>query len=212
MKRLLITAGPTVEPLDPVRFLSNQSTGEMGYAIARQAKKKGWCVTLISGPVPIDPPKGVRLLQINTAAELRQACVREFPQHDRLIMAAAVCDFTPSKRSQHKIQRRGTLRMTLKKTPDILAELTERKGRRQVIGFCLESRKWIENAILKCRRKKLDGIVAHKIGPGHIPFGACKVQAALIDRAGKVHRLRKLDKAVLAVRILRWADSLAICR
>src|SRR4051812_42442823 len=138
---VLITAGPTREPIDPVRFLSNRSSGKMGYAIAEAARAAGHFVTLISGPVCLTPPKGVKFLQIETAVQLRQAVLREAPKNRVIIMAAAVADYSPLKVAPGKIKKQeSSLLLRLTKTPDILAELGRRKSKNQVlIGFAAET-------------------------------------------------------------------------
>src|SRR3990167_1087040 len=117
---MLITAGPTREMLDPVRFLSNRSTGEMGYAIAEAAKSHRYKVTLISGPTGLVPPKGVKFVQITSARELQKACKHYFPKNDILVMTAAVCDYAPSRVASQKIKRKKSCKLVLKQTPDIV--------------------------------------------------------------------------------------------
>ncbi len=207
--KILITAGPTRELLDPVRFLSNFSSGEMGYALAREAKKSGHRVTLISGPVSLPPPSGIRLISIESALELRRACLREFPRHDTLIMSAAVCDFTPLKKESQKILRSGVLHLSLKKTPDIVAEIAQKKKSKVVIGFCLETSDWIRKAKQKLLRKKLDGIVANYCNERYRPFGNQKVHVALIDKSGVSQEFRDQGKQQLARRIIVWMEGLA---
>lgn len=207
MRRLLITAGPTREMLDPVRFLSNLSTGEMGYALAREARRRRYRVTLVSGPTSLGPPQGVRTIAVTSAREMQQACRREFPRHDALIMTAAVCDFTASRPHRHKIHRVRQKRLALTQTPDIVAGLARRKGGRIVIGFCLETRDWIANARRKMRRKGLDGIVANVYRPHHVPFGDRPMKVAFLDRRGRTQKLRRLTKPEIARRLLHWLEG-----
>lgn len=209
LKRLLITAGPTREMLDPVRFLSNVSTGEMGYALARVARQKKYRVTLVSGPTMLRPPKGVKFVPVTSACEMQKILLRLFPHHDALIMTAAVCDFTAPKVQPHKIHRTRTRTLLLKQTPDIVARLARRKGRRIVIGFSLETEDWTANAGRKLRGKNLDGIVANYYGRGHVPFGPRRVSVALIDRR-RQKMLRRISKTQIAVALLRWMENLGL--
>ncbi len=206
--KILITAGPTREALDPVRYLSNRSSGVLGYALAQEAKKRGHYVTLISGPVALPAPKGISFISIESAQDLQRACEREFKKCDILIMSAAVCDFTAARVESQKIKRQGSLKLNLKKTPDILAGLAKKKGRRFVIGFCLESSDWLKKAKDKLSRKALDGIVANSISPQKSPFGDQKVMAALLDSYGKTMIFKQIAKPLLARRILIWVEGL----
>ena len=194
--------------LDPVRFLSNLSTGEMGYALARTAKAHKYQVTLVTGPVSIKPPKGIKVVSVVSAKNMQKACQRLFPKQDLLIMSAAVCDFTAASMSRHKIRRTKTNKLLLKKTPDIIAGLAKRKGKRKVIGFCLETENWLSNAEQKIRRKSLDGMVANYYTKKHTPFGNRKIHTALIDSKGRVIHLRNVSKAQVASRLLRWIEAL----
>lgn len=210
LKRLLITAGPTREMLDPVRFLSNLSTGEMGYALAKVAAARGYRVSLVSGPTNLLPPQGVKFYPVTSALQMKKICTKLFPQHDGLIMSAAVCDFMPAAIDRHKIPSAKGLTLKLKRTPDILASLAKRKGSRVVIGFCLETQSLIHRASEKLAKKKLDGIVANFYDPrGHIPFGKRRVEVHLIDAAGKVLRMRDRSKAQIARILLGWMECLS---
>ena len=208
VKRLLITAGPTREMLDPVRFLSNLSTGEMGYTLARIAHKQKYQVTLISGPAALKPPRGVRFFSITSAADLQRACRRLFPKHDALIMTAAVCDFTAAKKNSQKIRRTHTRSFLLKQTPDILAGLGRRKGKRTLIGFCLETEDWLKNAQNKLVRKHLDGIVANYYTKSHVPFGNRKITTAFLEPGGKTRFLYHQSKPRIAAGLLKWMEGL----
>lgn len=207
-KKILITAGPTREMLDPVRFLSNVSTGEMGYALAAEAVKQGCEVTLISGPTALKPPARAKFVAIESAADLKRACEREFPAHDMLVMVAAVCDFTAAKKHRHKIHRTRTRQLNLKRTPDIVAGLARRKAGRTVIGFCLETEKWLETAKSKIERKQLDGIVANYYTARHIPFGNRRINTAFIDKKGTVTHLKNRSKRQIAAALLKWIEEI----
>jgi phosphopantothenoylcysteine decarboxylase/phosphopantothenate--cysteine ligase len=172
--RFLITAGGTREHIDPVRFISNASSGRMGYALARAALRAGHPVTLITAPTALKPPKGAQVVEVETTAEMFAAVKEHFPKSDCLIMAAAVSDYTPVRRSKTKLKKRpGTLTLALKPTPDILkwagthkisnlkSEISNRRRRRVVVGFALEDRNVRANAERKMRDKHLDMIVAN---------------------------------------------------
>lgn len=206
--KILITAGPTREMIDPVRFLSNLSTGEAGYAIARAFKKKQYRVTLVSGPTCLKPPAGVRHIPILSARDLQKVLVKLFPSHDVLIMSAAVCDFTPGRYSSGKLKRSEGLSLRLVRTPDLVAGLAKGKGKRIVIGFCLETSQWIERAKEKLIRKRLDGIVANNCGKGHVPFGRRRVTMALIGRDLCVRQLNGKTKAQIASAVVKWVEGM----
>ncbi len=209
VKKLLITAGPTREHLDPVRFITNLSSGRMGYALAGVAAAKGYQVSLVSGPTHLKVPRGVQYYPVISSHEMKRVCSKLFPSHDGLIMTAAVCDYMPSTTDRHKRSSIGGLTLKLKRTPDILADLSKRKGDRIVIGFCLETRSLVQRAKEKVRQKKLDGIVANFYSPRkQVPFGDNKVRAILIDRDMKVIREPMQNKTSLSWRILRWMEKL----
>ncbi len=209
LKKILITAGPTREMLDPVRFLSNLSTGEMGYTLAKVAVSEGYQVSLVSGPTGLRRPQGVKFYSVISALQMKKVCTELFPQHDGLIMTAAVCDFMPAVAGRHKIPSAKGLTLKLKRTPDVLAALAKRKGRRVVIGFCLETQDLICRAAEKLIRKKLDGIVANFYDPKHrIPFGKRRVEAHLIDACGKVRKITNRSKVQVSKILLEWMESL----
>jgi len=158
--RILITAGPTREYIDDVRFLSNASSGLMGYSIAASARALGHDVVLVSGPVQIAPPDDCELVSIETTEELRQACLELFPECDGVIAAAAVCDYRPREKIHGKLTKTGQpVQFELVETSDVLAELGTIKEHRWIIGFALESQDPRTNAMRKLRMKKCDYIV-----------------------------------------------------
>ena len=163
LMRFLITAGPTREYLDPVRFISNAASGQMGIAIARAALRRGHQVTLILGPVAAKPPKAARTIQVETTEQMAQACFEHFARTDCVIMSAAVADYRPAKRQPKKIKKTpGTMSLDLKPTTDILAELGRRKKESQLlIGFALETDALKANALAKLKKKNLDYVVAN---------------------------------------------------
>ena len=194
--------------LDPVRFLSNLSTGEMGFALARVARRMGYGVTLIHGPTLLKPPQGIKSIPILSAKDLQRSCKKIFPRHDALVMTAAVCDFTAHTYHSQKIHRTKTKRLLLKQTPDIVSGLAKKKGKRLVIGFCLETRDWIGNARRKLVQKNLDGIVANYYRPDHVPFGDRRITVAFLDRKGGAEIIRLASKARISALLLRWMESL----
>jgi phosphopantothenoylcysteine decarboxylase/phosphopantothenate--cysteine ligase len=160
--RFLVTAGPTREFLDPIRYLSNLSSGRMGYALAAVAREVSPRVTLVSGPTALRPPDGVEFVPVTTAAEMAAAVLERFEQVDVVIMAAAVCDFRPRRPAASKIKKQtfaGSLE--LEPTPDILAELGRRKTTQMLVGFAAETANLLANARGKLVRKRLDLIVAN---------------------------------------------------
>ena len=199
-KTILITAGPTIEPLDPVRYLSNYSTGTMGYELAKAARKRGHKVILVSGPTTLKPPKGVQFIAVNTALEMKRAALRYFKKSDCAIMTAAVSDFRPMAKSGKKIKKssKKILFLKLKRNPDILSALARAKGRRILAGYSLETERALENAKGKMLSKDLDLIVVNKIGKRLDPFGLGAKDIAIIDRSGTVKRVEDSSKAKIA--------------
>ena len=201
-ERLLITAGPNHEPLDPVRYISNRSSGKMGYALARQGMRRGAEVTLISGPTSLIPPAGARLIPVKTAAEMRRAVLKEFPKATAVLMAAAVADYHPEKFVAQKIKRaKGALQLSLKPNPDILRELGMKKNGRILIGFAAETESLIANAKRKLREKNLDLIVANDVTEEGCGFDGDTNKATILDKTGAVHPLPLMSKDDLADRI-----------
>lgn len=208
-KSVLVTAGPTVEDLDPVRFLSNRSSGKMGYALAGEARRRAARVVLISGPTQLVPPPGVEVVSVRSAAELTEAVFRHFEGVDIAVMAAAVSDFTPARVAEQKIKkRRASLNLELKPTVDILAELGGRKNGRFLVGFAAESENLLEAAREKLRAKNLDLVVANDISRSGQGFEADSNQAVLISASGEIEEFPLLGKDRLAVRIWDRIESL----
>ena len=189
---MLVTAGPTRERVDPVRFISNYSTGVFGYEIARQARRAGFKVTLVSGPTALEDPEGVKVVRVVSALEMRRAVLKEFGPCDAVVMAAAVGDWRVRSLSKNKIKRGGSVTLELAENPDILAELGRKKGKRVLVGFALESGSLEGNARRKLLRKNLDMIVANRVSPGRDVFGEVRTDVLVIDRSGgkKVFRGR----------------------
>ena len=208
-ERLLITAGPNHEPLDPVCYISNRSSGKMGYALARLGARRGAEVTLISGPTSLVPPAGVRLVSVKTAAEMRRAILKEFPKATAVIMAAAVADYHPEKFVSKKIKKgKTTLKLNLKPNPDILRELGMRKNGQILIGFAAETESLVANAKKKLREKNLDLVVANDVTEQGSGFDGDTNVATLLDRTGAIHPLPLMSKDELADRIYDYLITL----
>jgi phosphopantothenoylcysteine decarboxylase/phosphopantothenate--cysteine ligase len=201
---VLITAGPTHEPIDPVRYLANASSGKMGFALAAAAAQRGAQVTLISGPVRLETPAGVRRIDVTTAAEMALAVEQEFPSSRVFVAAAAVADFTPAVHSPSKIKREqtGTMTLELKRNPDILAHAGERKRPEQIlVGFALETDAGEANARKKLTAKHLDLIVLNTITDEGAGFGVDTNVVTVFGADGSAERLPKLAKTEVAQRI-----------
>lgn len=202
-KRILVTAGPTRESLDPVRFLTNHSTGKMGYAIARQAMLRGARVTLISGPVSIAPPPFVRVISVVSAKEMFEAVREHWESQDMIIKAAAVADYTPAVTDAEKIKKKdGELSLKLNRTTDILAWLGKHKKKNQVLcGFSMETSDVLEHSMEKLVRKNSDLIAANCLREEGAGFGADTNHLVLIEKSGMTD-LPLLSKEEAADRLL----------
>ncbi len=201
--RILVTAGPTREPIDPVRFISNRSSGKMGYAIAKMAKRRGAKVILISGPTSISPPDGVEIYKVETADEMREKVMEKWKDCDVAIKAAAVADYRPEITTSSKIKKKDDhLVIRLKRNPDILLELGKNKGDKIVVGFAAETEDLIENAIKKLREKNLDMIVANDVSKKDSGFEVDTNVAKIIRRDGKIEDTGLIKKEDLANLIL----------
>ncbi len=197
-RKVVVTAGGTQEPIDPVRFIGNPSSGRMGYSLAEAARDRGAVVTLIAGPTTLPKPVGVDFIPVRTAEEMREAVLEATPGADILIMAAAVADYRPASIAGRKIKK-GKERLTLElvRNPDILAEVADRQLLK--VGFAAETEDLIENARAKLTEKRLDLIVAN---PVPASFGGDTIQATLIARDGEVTELPPLPKSELAELVL----------
>jgi phosphopantothenoylcysteine decarboxylase/phosphopantothenate--cysteine ligase len=202
-EKLLITAGPNREPLDPVRYLSNRSSGKMGYALARAAIRRGAEVALISGPTELEPPAGARLTSVTTAVEMRDAVLEEFSGCTAVIMAAAVSDYRPVDFARKKIKRgKGPIELRLEPNPDILKEISARKNGKMLVGFAAETGELVANAAKKLKDKNLDMIVANNVSEAGAGFDVDTNVATILDRAGTVRSLPLMSKDELAEQIL----------
>lgn len=180
--KVLITAGPTIEPIDPVRYLTNRSSGKMGYALAAAAAKRGHSVLLISGPTTLEIPEGVDFIPIENAAEMYQAVAAQISRHDIAIFAAAVADYTPSKIAEKKQKKAGDeITLTLKRTKDILGsarEVMDYKG--TLVGFAAETENLLENARSKCLKKRCDLVIANDVSRSDIGFDSSENEVTLV--------------------------------
>ena len=201
-RRVLITAGPTIEDIDPVRFVSNRSSGKMGYALAAEAVARGASVCLISGPVALSPPAGVELVRVRSASEMAASVFERYPEMDIVVQAAAVADYRPAERLEQKHKKSSSVwSLRMEGTQDILLELGRRKERQFLVGFAAESERLIKNARQKLEKKSLDLIVANDISHPDTGIEADENEVTLIDRSGESVELPRLSKREVARRI-----------
>jgi phosphopantothenoylcysteine decarboxylase/phosphopantothenate--cysteine ligase len=203
-KKILVTAGPTREPIDPVRYISNRSSGKMGYALAEAAVLRGGNVVLISGPTNLEPPAGLyKFIPVETAREMQKAVLENFSWADVIIKAAAVADYRPKNYSTEKIKKRdGEMNLELVKNPDILQELGEKKTTQVLIGFAAETEDLEENAAKKLNNKKLDFIVVNDVTQEGAGFGSDTNIVKIIHRDGRVEAFPRMSKKDVADIIL----------
>lgn len=197
--RFLITAGPTREALDPVRYLSNRSSGKMGYALARAAAAAGHEVTLISGPVNLPAPEGLRIVRVTSAQEMSEAVMESLPRAQVAVFAAAVADYRPQRVEDQKIKKHGdTLTLILERTPDILGSARAAGFRGVLVGFAAETENLLENAVDKMRRKGCDLLVANDVSGSATGFDSDENEITLLFPHGEVRRLPRDSKSRLA--------------
>ena len=205
--KIVVTAGPTREPLDPVRFLSNRSTGKMGFAIAEAAAVRGLQVVLVSGPTVLPSPMGVERIDVTTAVEMLEAVKRQVQDADVLIMSAAVSDWRPAAYSSEKLKKSamsGTLELV--RNPDILRELAAGKGCRLHVEFAAETEDLVSEASRKLSDKKLDMIVANDVSASDAGFGVDTNRVTFVTSDG-VSALPLMSKQQVAARILDWVSA-----
>ena len=211
-KRVLVTAGPTYEDVDPVRFLGNRSSGRMGFAIAAEAMRRGADVTLVAGPTTVEPPAVRELVRVRSAAEMHEAVLGRADQMSVVVMAAAVADYAPERRADQKVAKQGdTITMTLKKTPDILADLGQRRlaaGRGPLlVGFAAETENVVASASAKRERKHVDLMVANDVSRADAGFEV-DANAVTIVGAGGAESIPLQSKSAVAVAILNHIERL----
>ncbi|WP_290712431.1 bifunctional phosphopantothenoylcysteine decarboxylase/phosphopantothenate--cysteine ligase CoaBC [Anaerovibrio sp.] len=209
-KKLLVTAAGTYEPIDPVRYIGNRSSGKMGYAIAEAAKKRGAEVTLVSGPSALTAPAGVKLVRVETAAQMRQAVMEVFDEADIIIKAAAVADYRVREVADQKIKKNDDeLVLVLEKNPDILFELGQKKKSGQIlVGFAAETQHLLEYAKAKLEKKNLDMIVANDVSRKDAGFNVDTNAVKLLYRDGTVQELPVMTKYKLANELLNMVIKL----
>lgn len=199
---VLVTAGPTREYLDPVRYISNPSSGKMGYEIALAAKRRGAKVTLISGPVCLEPLEGVNMVYVDTALQMYDAVMENRESADIIVKSAAVGDFRPASFSEHKMKKEDVPFIELVKNPDILQEVCEKKTHGVVVGFCMETRDLIKQAYSKLLQKGADFIVANNVAEESSGFGSDNNTACIIGKDGYCDQFQNMPKSELANIIL----------
>lgn len=204
--RIVITSGPTREPLDPVRFLSNYSTGYMGAALANEALRRRHLVRVISGPAAEPLPRLAHVIRVEQASQMEQRLRRQASWADVIVMAAAVSDYRVERPASQKRRRQGTVVLRLVATPDIIGGLPRRPGQ-LIAGFALETSRVLSHARQKLRHKRLDVLLAQRVGSSR-PFGRRAVQAWLLDRAGAIVPLGRRSKPALARVLLDKIESL----
>jgi len=199
-KKVVVTAGPTVEDIDPVRFVSNRSSGKMGFAIARAARDRGANVVLVSGPTNLDFPNVVR---VRTTEEMHQAVLENADDADVVIKAAAPLDFRPKSVAAQKIKKKSAaLNLELEPTVDILKDLASRKNGKILVGFAAETENLIENGLEKLKAKNLDLIIINDVSGPDSAFDSDMNHATMIDRSGRTEEIRLVSKQVMADKIL----------
>lgn len=206
--KFLVSAGPTREYIDPVRFLSNPSSGKMGFAVAKEAVKRGYECVLVSGPVNLRPPKGCRFIPVISAEDMYQALKKEFRSCDVLIMTAAVSDFKPArmlKQKEHKIAEKSTLELV--RTKDILKSLSPDKGKRIVIGFAAETNDLEASGKRKLFVKGLDMIVANDVSKPLAGFAVGKLNATFLYPKKAKERLGLISKVSVARKLIDFAEK-----
>lgn len=207
-KKVLVTAGPTIETIDPVRFVSNRASGKMGYAIAEALQKVGAEVTLVTGPTSIEAPRHVEVVQVTTAEDMFQAVRQRFKQQDIIFKTAAVSDYTPVDPLPHKMKKQnGDVTVTFKRTQDILKYLGEHKTTQKLVGFAAETQNIESYAQDKLARKNADVIIANNVGDTSIGFSSDNNEVSLYFKDGTFETLQKGPKKKLAFQILSILES-----
>lgn len=201
-KKVLVSAGPTIAPIDPVRYITNRSTGKMGYAIAKEARDRGAEVILVSGPTNLEPPKNVKIINIKTNEEMKKEILQNFKWADIVIKSAAVADYKPKEYSKEKIKKgEGDLNICLTRDNDILKFLGEIKTHQVLVGFAAESNNVLENAERKLKNKNLDFIVANDITSSDTGFGSEDNKVVILSKNNEKLELEKMSKKKVASNI-----------
>ena len=196
-QKILVTAGPTLERIDPVRYISNRSTGTMGYSLAEEFIARGFAVCLVTGPVDLVPPGAAETVEVETAAEMLKEVKKRINTCIAIVMSAAVCDFRPRRRKASKIKKEDALELQLVRNPDILKEIGTRKGLVKV-GFALETSNGLNSGRKKLKDKGLDLVVVNELKEGSEPFGAGTCAYTLIARSGTETKIKPAGKKRIA--------------
>ena len=210
-KKILVTAGPTYEPIDPVRFIGNRSSGKMGFALANAAALRGAVVTLVAGPVQLETPRNVHRINVQSAEEMQKAVSAEAKKADAVVMAAAVADFTPQVPARNKIKKDSKnkdLDLHLIATHDILASLGRKKNGAVLVGFALETENELAHAKEKLKNKNLDMIVLNSLADEGAGFGVDTNVVTIIEQSGHTEKLKKMTKFDVANEILNRVKNL----
>ncbi|MFL6514906.1 MAG: bifunctional phosphopantothenoylcysteine decarboxylase/phosphopantothenate--cysteine ligase CoaBC [Chthoniobacterales bacterium] len=206
--RFLVTAGPTQEPIDPVRYISNRSSGRMGYAVAEAAIEAGHSVTLVSGPVCLEQPAGAKVIPVTTAAEMQSAVNGNLADADVLVMCAAVADYRPAQFSAQKIKKSGaSLSLELTPTPDILKSLPANE-KCLVVGFAAETNELEENGKNKLQTKNLDLIVANDVSRSDIGMESANNEVIILFRNGKTKTIERTSKKNIARELVKIISNM----
>jgi phosphopantothenoylcysteine decarboxylase/phosphopantothenate--cysteine ligase len=200
-RKVIVTGGPTLEPIDAVRFISNRSSGKMADALVRVARRRGATTVLVTGPTAMAPPAGTKVISVETAAQMQEAVEREWQDADCIVMAAAVCDFRPAEVAKGKIKRGGELTLSLVPTADILARLAGERGRKLAVGFALETENEIEGGKKKLKDKNLDLVVVNNPLREGAGFGSDTNTGYIIDRGGRVEEIPLMSKLEMAEKV-----------
>jgi phosphopantothenoylcysteine decarboxylase/phosphopantothenate--cysteine ligase len=202
--KCLISAGPTREWIDPVRFISNPSSGKMGYALAKEARDMGFEVCLVSGPVELPKPIGIEVVDVESALDMKRAIDEKFSFYDWVIMTAAVCDHRSESSSKIKLSKeRFPEKLSMTRNPDILKDLGKKKSKSQLlVGFAAETHMVLESAHKKLKEKKLDWIVANDVSKSNLGFSSDQNEVTLINSDGLESQIARADKSVIAKEIL----------
>jgi phosphopantothenoylcysteine decarboxylase/phosphopantothenate--cysteine ligase len=212
-EQILVTAGPTREPFDPVRYITNYSSGKMGYAAAIAGKRRGAKIILISGPSYLPVPRGITFVSVSSAVEMRDAVMAYLEASTIIIKAAAVADYRPATRLGSKMKKKdGPLALSLERNPDIITEIGQKKGNRVLVGFAVETENLIENARAKLVDKNMDLIVANDVTQEGAGFGSDTNIIKILGREGEHQELPMMDKLTAADRILDRIKEIIIRR
>lgn len=210
-KKVLITAGATREPIDVIRYISNPSSGKMGYALAKEAKKLGGEVTLISGPTYLSQVEGIKMIKVDTALEMREVASREYNNHDIIVFAAAICDFRPKEVHKGKIRKKGqSFSLELVENPDILKELGSKKEGKILVGFAAEDSDDIKNAIIKLKEKNLDLIIFNNVTEAGAGFDVDTNKIKIITKEEIVKEFPLLTKQEVSQKIFKEIINLTV--